>query len=180
MDLGCGGGDTIREVSRWASARGHRIAFTGLDRNPAMIKWSAALSADNPDISYITADVFDNSLLERPEPDVVMSSLFCHHFDDDLLIQLLKRMLALAGTAVIVNDLHRHPVAWHSIRLLTRLFSRSYLVRYDAPLSVARAFTRADWVRLLTAAGIREYSLRWCWAWRWQLIIPKQDAHGSV
>jgi hypothetical protein len=44
-------------------------------------------------------------------------------------------------------------------------------VQNDAPLSVARAFSRADWVRLLAEASIAQYELRWCWAFRWQVII---------
>jgi hypothetical protein len=36
---------------------------------------------------------------------------------------------------------------------------------------VARAFSRADWQRLLARAGITRYRLRWCWAFRWQVVI---------
>ena len=73
--------------------------------------------------------------------------------------------------AVVINDLHRHWLAYHSIKWLTRLLGGSYLVRHDAPLSVARAFRRADWVALLARAGITQYELRWRWAFRWQVIL---------
>lgn len=173
MDVGCGGGDTLRVVADWARSHNKDIRFIGIDRNPEMTQYSAAHSTGYANIRYITADVFDDSLLSI-KPDVVMSSLFCHHFDGSDLVRLLQRMHMLCSTAVIVNDLHRHPIAYHSIRLLTRIFSKSYLVKYDAPLSVARAFKRQDWQYILPAAGIKLYSLRWNWAWRWQLIIPKQ------
>jgi hypothetical protein len=84
---------------------------------------------------------------------------------------MLRQWQQQARVAVVINDLHRHALAYHSIRWLTRLFGGSYLVQNDAPLSVARAFRRADWERMLADAGIRRYELRWCWAFRWQVII---------
>ena len=98
-------------------------------------------------------------------------SLFCHHFTDDELVTLLRQWRAQAQVAVIINDLHRHWLAYHSIKWLTRLLGGSYLVRHDAPLSVARAFRRKDWVALLARAGITRYELRWRWAFRWQVIF---------
>jgi len=73
---------------------------------------------------------------------------------------------------VVINDLHRHPLAYYSIKYLTQLFGGSRLVQNDAPLSVARAFSRADWQRLLAQASITQYELRWCWAFRWQVVLP--------
>ena len=48
-----------------------------------------------------------------------------------------------------INDLHRHPLAYHSIRILTSLFSKSYLVKNDAPLSVLRGFKKKELEDLL-------------------------------
>lgn len=45
------------------------------------------------------------------------------------------------------------------------------MVKFDAPLSVLRAFTKNEWITILKEAGIKDYSLRWKWAFRWQLII---------
>jgi hypothetical protein len=66
-----------------------------------------------------------------------------------------------------INDLHRHPLAYYSISLLTRLFSKSYLVKNDAPISVLRGFTRDDWKRIFRDAGLDNYSCHWRWAFRW-------------
>jgi hypothetical protein len=86
-------------------------------------------------------------------------------------VPLLRGWQQQADVAVIINDLHRHLLAYYSIKYLTRWLGGSRLVQNDAPLSVARAFTRADWQRLLAQAGIERYELRWCWAFRWQVII---------
>ncbi|MEJ7664116.1 MAG: SAM-dependent methyltransferase [Hymenobacter sp.] len=48
-------------------------------------------------------------------------------------------------------------------------WAASYLVRHDAPLSVARRVPAAGLGgKLLARAGITHYELRWRWAFRWQ------------
>ncbi len=146
--------------------------LTGVDINGAMTRYASKRCGRHENLRFRTASVFDESL-DAEAPHIVTCNLLAHHFDGTALIALLKRLTSLAGHAVIINDLHRHPIAYHSIKVLTRLFSRTYLVRYDAPLSVARALTRLEWQLALREAGISRYSIRWRWAWRWEIIIYK-------
>lgn len=174
MDMGSGGGDLLRAVSRWARKQSRQVSLVGVDMNPAMTRFAASRSVDYPDVSFRTADVFDETLLQQVErPHITMCSLFAHHFDGDALVRLIRRMAQLAGRAVIINDLHRNAVAYYAIKILTALFSRSHLVRYDAPLSVARGMTRTEWKMVMQEAGINSYTIRWRWAWRWEIIIRK-------
>jgi hypothetical protein len=69
-----------------------------------------------------------------------------------------------------INDLHRHPLAYHSIKWITKIFSKSYLVKNDAPLSVLRGFKRKEWKGLFQQAGIDNYELQWKWAFRWLIV----------
>ena len=169
-DLGSGGGDTLRHVARWASKNGVAAELTGIDANAFMLEYASAKSREYPEISYRQFDIFSPEFQAQPF-DVLTCSLFCHHFTDEELVTLLRQWQQQAGVAVVINDLHRHWLAYHSIKWLTRLLGGSYLVRHDAPLSVARAFRRKDWVALLARAGITRYELRWRWAFRWQVII---------
>ena len=47
------------------------------------------------------------------------------------------------------------------------------MVKNDAKLSVARGFRRQELKEILQAAGITNYTLKWRWAFRWELIILK-------
>ena len=172
-DLGSGGGDTLRHVARWAHKNAVPVELTGIDANPFMLEYARAKSTDYPEISYRQSDIFSAGF-QAETYDVLTASLFCHHFADDELGGLLRQWAEQARVAVVVNDLHRHWLAYHSIKWLTRLLGGSYLVRHDAPLSVARAFRRADLVQLLARAGLQNYELRWRWAFRWQLIIYRR------
>jgi len=168
-DLGCGGGDTLRRMAAWGRSRGKKLVLLGIDANTFMLDYAATRSQQYPEIQYQQADVFSPDFRAQ-HYDVVTASLFCHHFPDEQLV-LLLRYWHQQARYVIINDLHRHWLAYYSIKWLTRLFRGSYLVQNDAPLSVARAFTRQDWQQLLHQAGITNYRLRWCWAFRWQVII---------
>lgn len=172
MDLGCGGGDMLRVISAWADKKQRRVRLIGVDMNPATTRYAGNKSVKYPAISFRTANVFDDALA-ADAPHIAMCSLFAHHFDQDELVKLVQRMHHLARRAVIINDLHRHRIAYHSIKTLTALFSRTYLVKYDAPLSVARSLTRREWQEVMKAAGVSNYSIRWRWAWRWEIIIEK-------
>ncbi|MBU6120686.1 methyltransferase domain-containing protein [Hymenobacter sp. PAMC29290] len=169
-DLGSGGGDTLRHVARWARKNGIAIELTGIDANAFMLEYATAKSREYPEISYRQFDIFSPEFQAQPF-DVLTCSLFCHHFTDNELVPLLRQWHQQAGVAVVINDLHRHWLAYHSIKWLTWLLGGSYLVRHDAPLSVARAFRRQNWVDLLARAGITKYELRWRWAFRWQVVF---------
>jgi len=172
LDLGCGGGDMLRAIAKWSKKNNKKAKLTGIDRNPVMTNYAKEHSLMFPAIDFKTMDVFDNKLLDL-KADVTMNSLFCHHFDKPQLVHLVKRMYQLASHHVIINDLERHWFAYYSIKALTALFSKTFLVKYDAPLSVARSLTRKEWEEILSDAGIKNYSLKWMWAWRWQIIINK-------
>jgi hypothetical protein len=100
-----------------------------------------------------------------------LATLFLHHFTNNQLINLFIQIKKQAIVGVLVNDIHRHPLAYYSIRWLTTLFSKSKMVKYDAPLSVRRAFKKSEFKMILSKSGIKSYNLQWQWAFRWRLII---------
>lgn len=171
LDIGCGSGDMLRKIAEWSKRKNKKVRLTGIDLNADTIEFARERSGGY-DITFKTQDVFDDAMMNEPV-DVTTASLFCHHFEKKPLVEVLKRMHALAKKAVVINDLHRHWFAYYAIGVLTYVFAKSRLVRYDAKLSVARAFTRKDWEETLAAAGVTNYTLQWRWAWRWQLIIRK-------
>jgi hypothetical protein len=59
----------------------------------------------------------------KNQPDIIFSSLFCHHFRNEELVWMMKWM-ERECKSVFFNDLHRHFLAYHSIRLLTRAFQK--------------------------------------------------------
>lgn len=169
-DIGCGGGDMIRVMSDWAKVQGIPAKFTGIDANGNIIEFAKARQSDLTEISWKVQNVFETEFAAE-KTDLVTCTLFTHHFTDGELVLLLKAMKEKARLGIVINDLHRHRLAYYSIKWLTTLFSRSSMVKNDAPLSVLRSFSKADWERILDGAGIERYRIRWFWAFRWQVIV---------
>ena len=168
-EIGCGGGDNLKAIHRWSGNK-HLIKYTGIDLNEACIDFARKRCGELPGLELICSDYrmvnFNNEF-----PDIIFSSLFCHHFSNDQLVDMLVWLKQTAKRGFFINDLQRHPLAFQSIKLLTRIFSRSYLVKNDAPISVMRGFRKKEWERLMQRAGITRYTIRWKWAFRYLIIV---------
>jgi len=169
-DLGCGGGEMLKLIAGMGRKANIPMRLTGIDANPHIIEFARQHSSTYPEIDYSTVNLFSEEFSSR-KFDIYVATLVVHHFSDEELVGLLRILIRQASRGVVINDIHRHWFAFHSIRWLTRLFSNSSMVKFDAPLSVLRAFTRKELEDLLSKAGISTYHLVWKWAFRWQLII---------
>jgi 2-polyprenyl-3-methyl-5-hydroxy-6-metoxy-1,4-benzoquinol methylase len=169
LDVGCGGGDMLHEIENWAGRKNLPLRLTGIDVSEAAIQYSGK---NVPGISWIHQDVFAY-LRSGMKYDVIMNTLFMHHFSEEKIIELLKLMWQSSSAGIIINDLHRHPLAYHSIQLLTNIFSKSYLVKHDAAMSVRRGFKMRDWKMLIKQAGIPGADIHWEWAFRFLIVIRK-------
>lgn len=172
VDYGCGGGDVLRVVADWARLRGISVELTGVDYNARALAYARSGSHEYPHINFELGRVGDANGGTRdrgPRYDIALCNLFCHHFTNAELVPLLNQIHRNAAI-LLVNDLHRHPFAYHAIRLLTHMFSRSPMVKHDAPLSVLRAFRRTDLVDVMAQTSWQTSSIRWMWAFRFQVI----------
>lgn len=153
VDVGCGHGDMLRRIVRWSRQRGVDVDCIGLDANPWAKAVAEAATRPGWPIRYETADIF----AWRPEQpvDVVISSLFTHHLDGGELVRFLGWMDDTAGAGWFVNDVHRHRLPYHVLRLAFPLMRLNRMVVHDGPISVARAFTPEEWRDLLDQAGLR-------------------------
>ena len=169
-DCGCGGGDLAMKIVKWGRRNGVLLKVEGIDANPHIVNFAKGNCKNFVDITFEAMDVFSGEFRKR-KYDILTATLFVHHFDDDQLVKLFSSMRSQARLGVVINDIHRHYLSYHSIRWLTKFFSKSAMVRFDAPLSVRRAFKKREIVEILKRAGIDSYSLKWRWAFRWQLVI---------
>lgn len=170
-DLGCGSGEMLRIVAKLAKQQNRSVTLCGFDANPNITAYATSHSANHKDIFFEATNVFE-AAFQNQKFDIIIATLFTHHFTDQQLIDLFQSWKQQARVGIIINDIHRHPLAYYSIKWLTQLFSKSAMVKYDAPLSVLRAFKKSELQKILSTAGIKQYTLNWRWAFRWQLIIP--------
>lgn len=170
VDLGCGSGEMLRLITEKIQHEGRNVKFLGIDANSNITSFAEDHSKEYSNIQFEALNIFSKEFQQR-KFDIVLATLFFHHFNDEQLIAFFKQLKDQVRIGIVINDIHRHPLAYHSIRLLTKFFSKSSMVKYDAPLSVLRAFKKKELINILQKAGIENYSLKWKWAFRWQVII---------
>ncbi len=171
-EIGCGGGDNLVAIQLYCTKNNIDVKLIGIDIKAACIEVAQQNVLLKPNTSFICSDY---SIVQfESKPDIIFSSLFCHHFKEDQLVGQLKWMSNNVALGFFINDLHRHWLAHSSIKLLTKIFSSSYLVKNDAPLSVLRGFLQSEWKQLLITAGLPSTEINWQWAFR-HLIVYHQS-----
>lgn len=170
-EIGCGGGDNLNAIYKWCKEKNIKAKFIGIDINKDCITY-AKKNSKIADIIFIHSDY--KKMFFDKNPDVIFSSLFCHHFTNEELVEMMQWMKANSNIGFFINDLHRNSIAYWFIKFATKLFSSSYLVKNDAPLSVARGFKKLEWQKILDEAGIKNYSIKWKWAFRYLIIVKNE------
>ena len=152
VDVGCGGGDLLRQIARWARKNGIAVQLTGIDLNPYAARAAAEATPKEIAITWVTGNV----LTYRPEKrvDIVVSSLTAHHLEDEEIIALLRWMEATAQVGWFVNDLERSKWSCRMFSWVERMVEWHRFVRHDGPASFRRAFREEDWMGLLAAAEV--------------------------
>jgi ubiquinone/menaquinone biosynthesis C-methylase UbiE len=157
LDVATGSGDIPLAILRWAGRRGFDVRVVGLDLHAATAREAAgAARAAGDAVEPFHLRIVLGDALRLPFADgsfdYVLSAMFLHHLDDADAARVLREIARVARRGIIVADLLRHRRAYAWISLFT-LFAGP-MVRHDARVSVAQAFTRAEVLRLADAAGL--------------------------
>jgi 2-polyprenyl-3-methyl-5-hydroxy-6-metoxy-1,4-benzoquinol methylase len=174
LDVGCGGGLFILHLSKLfphMHMSGMDISATAItDAEQSLRIWKK----NNPDIQvFFQLQEHAHLNFAKNSFDIILITLVCHHLDNEELIDFLKQAHLAAGKAVIINDLHRHWLAYRLYGLLSPLLFRNRLITHDGLISIRRGFTRQELQLLLQKTGIQYYQLKWCFPFRWKLILWK-------
>ena len=171
-DLGCGGGDMLRQLADWGRRENLQLQLLGVDANADAVAYARELSVDYPEISYRHTILPDASLEEEPV-DIVLCTLFLHHFPEEELLGLLRTYSEKSTLGVVVNDLQRSSLAYVLFWIIT-FFHKDKMTREDGLLSIQRGFRREElsaWAQKIPDQLSR---IRWRWAFRYQWIIKTQ------
>ncbi|MDX2190658.1 MAG: methyltransferase domain-containing protein [Bacteroidota bacterium] len=166
-DIGCGGGDNLIQIAKWARKTNIKVELIGIDLKQDCINYAFENCKNHPEIKFICSDYS----LVKETFDITFSSLFCHHLNEMQLKEYISWSNEHSKIGFFINDLERNWLAYYSIKLLTHLFSKSYLVKNDAPLSVSRGFVRKDWEKFTSAFDKIKAQIRWKWAFRHLVIV---------
>ena len=177
VDLGCGSGDVLKYIARWARSNQYLVKLTGVDKNSNAIQYLVNNCSEYPEINGVVSD-YKDYLETDPRIDIVHCSLFCHHLNNQELSELFQYLKSYTHEGFVINDLQRSSIAYYSVWFLTRLLNGTVLSKHDGPISVLRAFNRDELYQLLHQAGLDEISIQWRWAFRYLVVVKTGPDYG--
>ena len=158
IDLCTGFGDIPRFIVNWCRMNHVAVQITAVDFQRPTLELAMDRSKTYPEIAFLESDVF--KFVPISPADFVFCSLALHHFADDAAIRLLRRARVMARRRVLVADLERTDFGIAGIYLLTACVFREPMTRFDARLSIRRAFSFREMRQLASAAGWKPFGHR--------------------
>ena len=173
LDIGCGGGDVARALSRMARRDGFSLEITAIDPDPRAFSF-ASRARQTPGVEYrqaLSADL----VAEGRRFDVVLSNHVLHHLSPQELAAMLKDCEALCTRLSLHNDLDRSPLA---LALFAAGFwplgIGSYIWR-DGLTSIRRSYTLPE----LAAVAPPGWSAEPHSPWHNLLLYRPAGTHGA-
>lgn len=172
LDIATGGGDVPIRLFHKARRAGLALDLAGCDLSPHSISYAQQLAEQRQArIQFFTLNVLRDPL--PTDYDVLTTSLFLHHLEDEQAVFLLRQMSEAARQLVLVNDLVRCRRGYLLAYIGTRLLSASPMVRVDGLRSVEGAFTVEEALALTRRAGWEGATLARRWPFRFLLSWRK-------
>lgn len=168
IDLGCGSGDMLREVSKFGKKNGYQFQLIGIDANKHTVNYAEELSKNYTNIEFKALNIFSEDF-KNIKYDLVLGTLFLHHFKEEELVSFLKPMLKKAKLGLIINDLHRHKLAYYLFKLLCVTIKNKTIIE-DGLTSVLRGFKSGE-LKAISQQLKANYQIQWKWAFRFQWIL---------
>ena len=170
LDIGCGNGDMLRSLADDALKKGRKLKLIGVDANLYTINYAKNLSEEYSNIDYYHMDIFSNEF-SNLSYDIVTCTLTLHHFNNKELLSLLSLLIKNCSIGIVVNDLHRSALAYRLFQAVSFIFQLSEMPSKDGLTSILRGFKKKELENFSKKLTIKNYTIHWKWAFRYQWII---------
>jgi ubiquinone/menaquinone biosynthesis C-methylase UbiE len=138
LEVAAGSSDVPLAVQRSFKQDGIDLNVTALDRSAAHLPTGIPRVVGDASALPFSSGSFD----------VVSCCLFAHHLSPPDFVAFAREAARVARTAVVINDLIRHPLHLALVYAGLPLY-RSRLTRNDAPASVRQAYTPSEMHQML-------------------------------
>ena len=175
LDLGAGGCTIPEAIAHWAKGEHISLRIFALDLQHAHLRWAQARLRGRAEIALVQGDVVNPPFADG-SVDVVISSLFLHHFTPTALVQLLPKWVRLARRSLVMSDLVRHPVPYWFMKASGPVFAHSAITRHDAAVSIRRAYRPRELRDIAVEAGFPQAQVFAHFPYRMTLVIDQPES----
>ncbi|MCW8931262.1 MAG: methyltransferase domain-containing protein [Gammaproteobacteria bacterium] len=169
LDVGCGGGFTVNLLSKKFT----QCTVTGIDMSEKAINFCHTRHRKENRQIHFKHHANKGIIADENSVDIITTTLVCHHMNDEELVEFLKQAKSVAKQEVIINDLHRHPIAYFFYFFMAPVLFRNRLISKDGLLSIKRGFIHSEWKKYLKLAGLQknDYKISWYFPFRYIVRI---------
>ncbi|CAN5408763.1 class I SAM-dependent methyltransferase [soil metagenome] len=144
LDIGCGGGDIIRALSKMTKEDGLDVSFTGIDPDLRAIDFSREKNLDP--FSEFFALTSGELVDMQQKYTVVISNHLLHHLDDEDLKNICNDAVQLSAQLVIFSDIERSDIGYGCFRAIAPIIFKNSFIAEDGMISIRRSY-RSDELR---------------------------------
>ena len=148
FDIGSGTCDIPLAITKWARKKSLIIEFTCIETNGTALK----IASENIKKSGLDSiELKHESIFEyncRQHFDYAIGSMFFHHFQDEQILAIIKKLRSYVLKSILINDLRRNLFSFAGCSVLVCLLSKG--LKHDALLSIRKGFKSDELARLLS------------------------------
>lgn len=171
-DIGCGNGDMLRMLAKFGQKNKLNFKLIGIDANEFTINYAKTLSSEYSNIEYLCVDIFTEDF-SNLKYDIVLCTLTLHHFTNEQILNIITTFNNNANVGIIINDLHRSKLAYRLFKIIGVIFNLNKMSREDGLVSILRGFKKKELVEFSQKTNLKNYTISWKWAFRYQWLIAK-------
>lgn len=172
-DIGCGNGDMLRMLANYGKKNNLNLTLIGVDANAFTINYARKLSTEYSNIEYVCVDIFSEDF-NTIEYDIVLCTLTLHHFSNEEILNIMTTFNKNANIGIVINDLHRSKLAYRLFEKVCAVFKLNKMSRQDGLISILRGFKKKELENFSKKLDLKNYTINWKWAFRYQWIIAKK------
>lgn len=172
-DIGCGNGDMLRMLANYGKKNNLNLTLIGVDANAFTINYARKLSTEYSNIEYVCVDIFSEDF-NAIEYDIVLCTLTLHHFSNEEILNIMTTFNKNANIGIVINDLHRSKLAYRLFEKVCAVFKLNKMSREDGLISILRGFKKKELENFSKKLDLKNYTINWKWAFRYQWIIAKK------
>jgi len=170
VDLGCGGGDLVLAIAKFAASHHKDVSLIGIDGNPHILEYAQNKSSAFSSVQYEVHDILADDF-QLPVCDILISSHFMYHFSDAQLIAFLSNLKSCVRSKILISELQRSSISYVLFSILSRVLFFSSMIRKDGLTAISRSFRRSEIVAIFEKAGFSDYRVSWKWAFRYLVEV---------
>ena len=152
VDFGCGYGDMLRRIERWAAEGGIAVELVGVDVNANAIRAAQEATPASSRIAWINGDIY--ACEAAACADLVTATGMLHHLTDAEIVRFIAWAEKTARVGWFIVDLHRMPMPYKVFNVIMRGPWWHRFILPDGLASIRRSFLAEDWRRMCAAAGV--------------------------